>query len=35
MASKIISETIESGLIKSSDPENSSKKFASYVPFWA
>lgn len=35
MASKIISETIESGLIKPSDPENSSKKFASYVPFWA
>ncbi len=35
MASKIISETIEFGLIKSSDPENSSKKFASYIPFWA
>jgi predicted HTH transcriptional regulator len=35
MASKIISETIEAGLIKSSNPENSSKKFASYVPFWA
>ncbi|MBC6425137.1 MAG: putative DNA binding domain-containing protein [Ekhidna sp.] len=35
MASKIISETIESGLIKLSDPKNSSKKFASYVPFWA
>jgi ATP-dependent DNA helicase RecG len=34
-ASKIISETIESGLIKSSDPENASKKFASYIPFWA
>jgi ATP-dependent DNA helicase RecG len=35
MASKIISETIDAGLIKSSDPDNSSKKFASYVPFWA
>lgn len=35
MASKIIAETIDSGLIKASDPENSSKKFASYVPFWA
>jgi len=35
MASKIISETIEAGLIKSSNPENASKKFASYVPFWA
>ncbi|MDO8999786.1 MAG: ATP-binding protein [Bacteroidota bacterium] len=34
-ASKIIADTIESGLIKSSDPENSSKKFASYVPYWA
>ena len=35
MASKIISETIDAGLIKASDPKNSSKKFASYVPFWA
>ena len=35
MASKIITETLESGLIKPSDPESSSKKFASYVPFWA
>lgn len=34
MASKIISETIDAGLIKASDPENSSKKFASYVPYW-
>ncbi len=34
-ASKIISETVEAGLIKPSDPENSSKKFAAYVPFWA
>ena len=34
-ASKIISETIETGLIKSSDPDNVSKKFASYIPFWA
>ena len=34
-ASKIISETLESGLIKPSDPENASKKFASYIPFWA
>lgn len=34
-ASKIISETIDSGLIKPSDPENASKKFASYIPFWA
>jgi len=35
MASKIIIETIESGLIKPSDHENVSRKFASYVPFWA
>lgn len=34
-ASKIISDTIEAGLIKASDPENSSKKFASYMPYWA
>lgn len=34
-ASKIISDTIEVGLIKASDPESASKKFASYVPFWA
>ena len=33
-ASKIISDTLEAGLIKASDPESSSKKFASYVPFW-
>lgn len=35
MASKIIAETIQTGLIKASDPENVSKKFASYVPYWA
>ncbi len=34
-ASKIIADTIEAGFIKASDPENASKKFASYVPFWA
>ena len=34
-ASKIISDTIDAGLIKASDPENVSKKFASYAPFWA
>ena len=35
MAWKIISETVEAGLIKPTDPENSSKKFATYIPFWA
>lgn len=34
IASKIISESIEAGLIKPSDPDSDSKKFASYVPFW-
>lgn len=34
-ASKIISETLEAGLIKPSDPDNQSKKFASYIPYWA
>ena len=34
-ASKIIAETVDSGLIKSSDPDSASKKYASYVPFWA
>lgn len=35
MASKIITETLDSGYIKPSNPENISKKFASYIPFWA
>jgi predicted HTH transcriptional regulator len=34
-ASKIIADTIDAGFIKPSDPENISKKFASYVPYWA
>lgn len=34
-ASKIIADTLETGLIKASDPQNVSKKFTSYVPFWA
>lgn len=35
IASRIISETIEAGLIRSHDPENKSKKHSRYVPFWA
>lgn len=35
MASRIIADTIESGLIKLSDPESNSKKHANYIPFWA
>jgi ATP-dependent DNA helicase RecG len=35
IASRIIAETIEAGLIKSYDPSSESKKHAKYVPFWA
>jgi ATP-dependent DNA helicase RecG len=35
MASKIIAETIEAKLIKPQDSENTSKKFSTYVPYWA
>lgn len=34
-ASKILTEAMESGLIKPSDPDNASKKYATYIPFWA
>jgi hypothetical protein len=34
-ASKIISETVDSGLIKPTIPDKTSKKYASYIPFWA
>jgi ATP-dependent DNA helicase RecG len=33
-ASRIISDTIESGLVKDYDPDNKSRKYAKYVPFW-
>ena len=35
IASRIIAETIEAGLIRPYDPENRSKKHARYLPFWA
>ncbi|MDO8140317.1 MAG: ATP-binding protein [Candidatus Brocadiales bacterium] len=35
MASRIISDTVEAGLIKLSDPESTSRKYAYYVPVWA
>jgi len=35
IASRIIGETIEAGLIRPHDPENRSRKHARYVPFWA
>lgn len=35
IASRIIAETLDNGLIKPHDPENRSRKHARYVPFWA
>jgi predicted HTH transcriptional regulator len=35
IASRIIRDTIEAKLIKEEDPNNKSKKYASYVPIWA
>jgi ATP-dependent DNA helicase RecG len=34
-ASRIIGDTIQQKLVKPYDPESSSRKLASYVPFWA
>jgi len=34
-ASRIISDSIESGLIKIDNPENQSKKYVRYAPYWA
>jgi len=34
IASRIISDTLAAGLIKTADPENSSRKYASYIPFY-
>ncbi|MDR1021847.1 MAG: putative DNA binding domain-containing protein [Prevotellaceae bacterium] len=35
MVSRIIKDTVNSGLIKGFNPENASKKHAKYIPFWA
>lgn len=35
IASRIIGDTLDSGLIKPHDPSNRSRKHARYVPFWA
>lgn len=35
IASRIISDTIDAKLIKAFDPDSASRKYASYVPFWA
>ncbi len=34
-ASRMIAEAVKAGLIKRADPDNTSKKHARYVPFWA
>lgn len=34
MASRIIADTLEAGLIKQYDPENKSKKLTKYIPSW-
>ena len=34
-ASRIIKETADEGLIQEEYPDSNSKKYASYVPFWA
>jgi hypothetical protein len=35
MASRVVKEAIEAGLIKPYDPSNASNRYARYVPFWA
>ena len=34
MASRIIADTMNAGLVKTHDPESTSRKHAKYVPFW-
>ncbi len=34
-ASRVIKETIKEGLIRPEDPNSASKKFQSYIPYWA
>jgi ATP-dependent DNA helicase RecG len=35
IASRIIRDTIDDGFIKQENPENNSRKFMSYIPYWA
>jgi len=35
IASRIIRDAIEENVIKENDPNNKSRKYASYIPFWA
>jgi predicted HTH transcriptional regulator len=34
IASRIIKDTIDANMIKEEDPENKSRKYARYIPFW-
>lgn len=34
VASKIISDTVDTGLIKQNNEDSSSRKFATYIPFY-
>jgi len=35
IASRILRDALEDGVIKEDDPESKSRRFASYLPFWA
>lgn len=35
IASRIMREALEAGLIKLENPDNKSKKYTTYIPFWA
>jgi len=35
IASRIIRDALEDKVIKEDDPESKSRKYASYIPFWA
>lgn len=35
IASRIIRDALEDNMIKEVDPENKSRKYASYIPFWS
>lgn len=35
IASRIIADTIEAGFVKDYDPDNKSRKYAKYIPYWA
>lgn len=35
IASRVMRDTLEAGLIKLENPDNKSKKYTTYVPFWA